>query len=208
MIVERLQVGLFAENCYIVGCEKTFEGVIIDPGDEPDRILSTISELELQIKYILLTHAHLDHVKELAAVNRKLSVPVFMHRDDLFLLENLPAQAAAFGLSITSAPRIDNYMNEGDRIDFGQESFTVLHTPGHSPGSVSFVSDSLAFVGDVLFSGSIGRTDLPGGDYETLMTSIRTKLIPLGADTILYSGHGPETTIAQEEKSNPFLQFR
>lgn len=205
MIIKQLEVGFFAENCYVIGCDETQEGVVIDPGDEISRILSTIHEHQLDIKYILLTHGHLDHVKELNALNRELRVPVLMHRDDQFLLDNLPAQAAAFGLSVSGIPRVDTYIKEGDRVDFGQIRFEILHTPGHSPGSVTFFTEELAFVGDVLFSGSIGRTDLPGGDYDTLMNSIKNKLYPLGDSTKIYSGHGPPTTIGSEKKTNPFL---
>jgi glyoxylase-like metal-dependent hydrolase (beta-lactamase superfamily II) len=205
MIIERLEVGVFAENCYVVGCEITSEGVVIDPGDEVARILKSIAELKLKIKYILLTHAHLDHVKEVTATQKALAVPVMMHRADQFLLDNLPAQAAAFGLTTSGIPRVDKYIEEGEQIEFGRHRFEVLHTPGHSPGSVTFAEKGVAFVGDLLFAGSIGRTDLPGGDYETLIRSVKSKLFPLGDDTRVYSGHGPQTTIGQEKQTNPFL---
>lgn len=196
---------MFAENCYVVGCEITSEGVVIDPGDEVARILKSIAELKLKIKYILLTHAHLDHVKEVTATQKALAVPVMMHRADQFLLDNLPAQAAAFGLTTSGIPRVDKYIEEGEQIEFGRHRFEVLHTPGHSPGSVTFAEKGVAFVGDLLFAGSIGRTDLPGGDYETLIRSVKSKLFPLGDDTRVYSGHGPQTTIGQEKQTNPFL---
>ncbi|RMD91822.1 MAG: MBL fold metallo-hydrolase [Calditrichaeota bacterium] len=205
MIIERLEVGLFAENCYIVACEKSLEGVIIDPGDESDRILFKVNELKIDVKYILITHAHLDHVKELPSIKAKIDVPVMMHPQDFFLLQNLPAQAAAFGLSVSQIPTIDRELNEGDEISFGEETFNVLHTPGQSPGSVSFVGNGVAFVGDVLFMGSIGRTDLPGGNYDTLIQSIKSRLFPLGDETIIYPGHGPPTTLGQEKRTNPFL---
>lgn len=205
MIIERLEVGLFAENCYVVACEKTHEGVVLDPGDEIPRILATIREHELEIKYILLTHGHLDHVKELSTLNNELKVPVLMHQEDQFLLDNLPGQAAAFGLSVSGIPRVDTYIREGDQVEFGRIRFDILHTPGHSPGSVTFFTDAHAFVGDVLFSGSIGRTDLPGGDYHILMSSIKDKLLPLGESTHVYPGHGPPTTLGSEKQTNPFL---
>lgn len=205
MIIEQLEVGFFAENCYVVGCDETHEGVVIDPGDEIPRVLSTIRQHQLEIKYILLTHGHLDHVKELNSLNKELQVPVLMHQDDQFLLDNLPAQAAAFGLSVSGVPKVDTYIKEGDRVEFGRIRFEILHTPGHSPGSVTFFTDEVAFVGDVLFRGSIGRTDLPGGDYDILMNSIRTKLFPLGDKAQVFPGHGPPTTIDSEKQTNPFL---
>ncbi|MFQ5823627.1 MAG: MBL fold metallo-hydrolase [bacterium] len=205
MIIEKLEVGAFAENCYIVGCENTHQGVVIDPGDEIHRILSKINDMKLDIRYFLLTHAHLDHVKELKALKDEIKVPILMHSADGFLLESLPTQAAAFGLSFSGIPKVDKYVTEGDSIEFGQLQFDVLHTPGHSPGSVTYASTGVAFVGDVLFMGSIGRTDLPGGDYDTLLNSIKTKLFPLGDDIIIYPGHGPQTNIGQEKLSNPFL---
>lgn len=205
MIIEALEVGVFAENCYVVGCQQTKTGVVIDPGDEVSRILQKIKDLQLKIEYILLTHAHLDHVKELNALKKEICAPVLMHQNDQFLLDNLPTQAAAFGLSDSGIPKINRYIDEGDEIKFGRQVFNVLHTPGHSPGSVSFIAPHVAFVGDVFFAGSIGRTDLPGGDYEILMDTIKNKLLPLGDYTKIYAGHGPATTIGNEKQSNPFL---
>lgn len=205
MLIETFEVGVFAENCYLVGCEESLEGIVIDPGDEINRVLRRIQEVRLIIKYILLTHAHIDHVKELNAFKKEISVPVLMHTSDQFLLESLPAQAAAFGLTTSGIPEINGNVNEEEVIRFGQVEFKVLHTPGHSPGSVTYVSKGVAFVGDVLFAGSIGRTDLPGGDFEVLINSIKTKLFRLKDDTVVYPGHGPPTTIGQEKQSNPFL---
>lgn len=205
MIIEMAEVGVFAENCYVVGCEDTREGVVIDPGDEIDRILTNIEAHDLTIKYILLTHGHIDHVKEVVSLNRKLDVPVLMHKADQFLLDGLPQQAAAFGLSHSGIPAIDQHIDEGDRISFGNHEFSVLFTPGHSPGSVSFVEGAVVFSGDVLFAGSIGRTDLPGGNYNILLESIRTKLLPLDDDIVIYPGHGPATSVGRERRSNPFL---
>ncbi len=205
MIIESLEVGLFAENCYIVGCSETHEGVVIDPGDEIPRVLQRIEALRLNIRMILLTHGHLDHVKEVAALKKEIDVPVLMHKDDQFLLDNLPAQAAAFGLTTSGIPQIDRYIEGGERVEFGNVKLDVLYTPGHSPGSVTFAGENLAFSGDVLFSGSIGRTDLPGGDFATLIGSIRDKLFSLADDSTIYPGHGPATTIGHERLHNPFL---
>lgn len=205
MIIERLEVGAFAENCYLVGCKSTKAGVIIDPGDEIDRILKKLDAMQLQIKYILITHAHLDHIKELKVIQEKINVPTLMNKKDEFLLENLPAQASAFGLSCSGIPKIDRYIQAGDTVQFGNIKFDVLETPGHSPGSVTFHTYHCAFVGDVLFSGSIGRTDLPGGDYDILIDSIKRKLFPLGNDLQVFPGHGPSTNIGIEKTTNPFL---
>ncbi len=206
MIVECLEVGVFAENCYVVGCAETREAVVIDPGDEIPRILSAIEENRLEIKLILLTHAHLDHVKEVVAFKRHWDVPVVMHRDDEFLLANLEKQAAAFGLTTSGTPGVDRFVTEGETIEFGNHQFSVLHTPGHSPGSISFAAEGRIFAGDVLFASSIGRTDLPGGDFETLIKTIQDKLFVLGDATTVYPGHGPPTTIGQERTSNPFVR--
>jgi len=205
MIVESLEVGAFAENCYLVACDETRESVVIDPGDEVDRIADMVRKLQLKVRLILLTHAHLDHVKEVNAFNKELAVPVWMHKEDRFLLDNLPVQAASFGMTTSGVPAIERYLVEGDTIDVGNLVLRVLHTPVHSPGSISFVTENCAFVGDVLFSGSIGRTDLPGGDMDTLLASIESKLLPLGDATRVYPGHGPMTTIGQERQFNPFL---
>ncbi len=206
MIVERFEVGVFAENCYLVACEQTSAAVVIDPGDEVDRIASKVKAMRLNVESILLTHAHLDHVKEVNAFKARHDVPVLMHRDDQFLLDNLPAQAAAFGLTTSGVPKIDGFLAEGDEVNVGDICFQVLHTPGHSPGSVSFVTGREAFVGDVLFAGSVGRTDLPGGSFDVLLRSIRSKLLPLGDEMMIYPGHGPATSIGQERRFNPFLK--
>jgi glyoxylase-like metal-dependent hydrolase (beta-lactamase superfamily II) len=206
MIIETVTVGAFAENCYAVGCPVTREGLVLDPGDEPKRIYETIARLGLQIKFILLTHAHIDHVKELKAFQALSDAPIMMHKADEFLLQNLPNQAAAFGLTSAGVPAIDRFIDEGETIRFGEQAFSVFHTPGHSPGSITFTNEDVAFVGDVLFAGSIGRTDLPGGDLPTLLASIRDKLLPLGDTVTVYPGHGPATTIGTERVNNPFLQ--
>jgi glyoxylase-like metal-dependent hydrolase (beta-lactamase superfamily II) len=189
----------------VVGCSETREGVVIDPGDEIERVTAKVEAHGLIIKYILLTHGHIDHVKEVVPLKKKIDVPVLMHRDDLFLLEALPQQAAAFGLTFSGIPSIDRHLEEGDKVAFGTHEFSVLCTPGHSPGSVSFVERAVVFSGDVLFAGSIGRADLPGADHATLIDSIKVKLLPLDDDLIVYPGHGPATTIGRERRSNPFL---
>lgn len=205
MIVHRFEVGAFAMNCYLVVCETTRSAALIDPGDEPDRIVLEVARMGAKVEKILITHAHLDHVKEARRVKEHYGVPLFMHEADLFLLENLSSQAQAFGFGAAQPPEVDGFVNEGESIQVGELAFEVLHTPGHSPGSVTYLYPGHAFVGDVLFAGSIGRTDLPGGSYEQLMQSIRDKLLPLEDQTVIYPGHGPQTTIGQERRTNPFL---
>jgi len=205
MIVHRFEVGAFAMNCYLAICEETRSAALIDPGDEADRIILEVARTGANVEKILVTHAHLDHVREARQVKEHYGVPLLMHEADLFLLQNLSAQAQAFGLGAALPPEVDEYVTEGDRVTVGKIAFEVLHTPGHSPGSVTYVTAGHAFVGDVLFAGSIGRTDLPGGSYEELLQTIRMKLLPLGDETVIYPGHGPKTTIGQERRTNPFL---
>lgn len=206
MIVKQLPVGPLQANCYIVGCEKTQAGVLIDPGDEAGHILQTINELGLNIEYVLLTHAHFDHINACSPVVKATQAPLAMHPDDLPLLKS-GGGATLFGLSMPDYIEPDLWLNEGDRITFGEHVFNVLFTPGHAPGHISFyeAEAKVIFDGDVLFAGGIGRTDLPGGNYHTLMNSIAEKLMTLPDEVLVYSGHGPKTTIGLERRSNPFL---
>jgi glyoxylase-like metal-dependent hydrolase (beta-lactamase superfamily II) len=214
MILHKHAVGPFQMNCYILGCEDTKEGVIIDPGDEVDLLLKTVEEENLQLKAILNTHAHFDHIAGVAEIKKKTGLPFYLHEGDLFWIEGIKKQAEVFGLSIPEKPEVDHYLNEGDRFPFGKYSLKVIHTPGHSPGGVTFVlnegvtgeSAPRAFVGDCLFAGSIGRTDFPGGSHPELIQAIKTKILPLGDETIIHSGHGPDTTVYEERLHNPFLQ--
>lgn len=209
MILEKLVVGPFQCNCTILGCEKTREAVIIDPGEEADRILARIAELNLKPKYLIHTHAHLDHISGLADVQEACGGESCLHRGDQMLFDNLAMQAALFGLPTPRQGKIDQWIGDGDEISFGGKKLQVLHTPGHTPGSVSFLleqpeGDQL-FTGDTLFRRSIGRTDLWGGDYGQIISSITNKLLPLDDKTVVHAGHGPESTIGEEKKSNPFL---
>ena len=211
MIVEVSAAGPFAENAYVVACEDTREAVIIDPGDGVGDLLAFATRERLQIRYILLTHAHLDHVTGVAVAKRALGAPIYLHRDDLFLYDRVVQQGASFGLRVEPQPPIDVYYSAGEAIGFGRLEARPHHTPGHCPGGVCLAiapkgeAAKDLFVGDTLFSGSIGRTDLPGGDYDTLIASIRNVLFSFGDDAVVYSGHGPTTTIGQERAANPFL---
>lgn len=206
MFVKQLPVGAIGTNCYIVGCEETKEGVIIDPGDEAERILAEVKAAGLAIKYVLNTHAHFDHILANGPVVKATGAPLALHPLDLPLLRQ-KGGAEFFGLQAPASPEPDIALAEGDTLSFGTHVFQVLFTPGHTPGHVSFYEAraGIIFDGDVLFAGGIGRTDLPGGDYETLMNSIAEKLMVLPDETIVCSGHGEVTTIGREREGNPWL---
>ncbi len=206
MIIKQLEVGPIMANCYILGCENTKEAVVIDPGDEADRILMTLAELGLKVKYIINTHGHFDHVGANKRMKEATNAILMIHPDDEPMLSELSSAASAFGLSSENSPKADQYLNDDNKISFGDITLEVIHTPGHSRGGVCLYTDNTVFVGDTLFKGSIGRTDLPGGDYNTLISSIKNRLLPLGEKTIVYPGHGPATTIEMEKRINPFLQ--
>ena len=209
MILEQLVVSPFQSNCWIFGCDETREGVVIDPGDEAERILDSVRKHELTIKYLIHTHGHLDHVGATAAMQRETKGLILIHEADQIMLDNLPAQAALFGGGDPEIPTVDRYIKEDDRIAFGHYVFSVLETPGHSPGGICLKLEGKeqgVFAGDTLFRGSIGRTDLWGGSYEQLLDSIRDQLLLLDDDTPVFPGHGPQTTIGSEKQNNPFLQ--
>jgi hydroxyacylglutathione hydrolase len=211
MIIESRAVAPFYKNGFVLGCERTADAVLIDPGDEVDQLLAVAERRTLAIRHILLTHAHVDHVTGVADAKRALRVPVYLHRDDLFLYEDAVAHGALFGISVKPQPPIDIFYSPGQVIVFGDYEVRPHHTPGHCPGGVCLqvgkkeTTGKQLFVGDTLFAGSIGRTDLPGGDYATLINSIRTVLFSFGDDAEVYPGHGPATTIGQERRTNPFL---
>ena len=222
MLIESQAVGPFFKNGFVVGCGQTREAALIDPGDEVESLLAFAERNALTVKHILLTHAHVDHVTGVAAAKRALDrgagapgvggVPVYLHRDDLFLYERAVESGAMFGLRVEPQPPIDVYYTPGQVIVFGEYEVRPHHTPGHCPGGVCLQIGRRGargmdlFVGDTLFAGSIGRTDLPGGDFNTLIASIRNVLFSFGDDAIVYPGHGPKTTIGQERRTNPFLQ--
>ena len=212
MIIESQAVGPFFKNGYVVSCETTRDAILIDPGDEVSSLLAYAQRQELAIRHILLTHAHVDHVTGVAAAKRALSVPVYLHRDDQFLYDRAVQSGAMFGLQVEPQPKIDRYYAPGDVIAFGNYEVRPHHTPGHCPGGVCLQigrkgeNGKELFVGDTLFAGSIGRTDLPGGDFNVLIASIRDVLFAFGDDAIVHPGHGPDTTIGQGRRTNPFLQ--
>jgi glyoxylase-like metal-dependent hydrolase (beta-lactamase superfamily II) len=211
MLIEMQVAGPFHQNGFVVGCDATREAVIIDPGDGVDELLAFADREQLAVRHILLTHAHVDHITGVAAAKRALNVPVYLHRDDLFLYDRAVESGARFGLHVEPQPPIDIYYSPGQVIAFGECEARPHHTPGHCPGGVCLqvgekgTSATDLFVGDTLFAGSIGRTDLPGGNYQTLIGSIRTVLFAFGDDARVHPGHGPSTTIGEERRTNPFL---
>jgi len=202
MIVKSLTVSMFGTNCYLAACPQTNEAVIIDPGADGKGIIDLVKSLQYTVKYILNTHGHIDHIGANGNLKAEYSVPILLHEADLKIYNN---PGFGLGLVLKKQPQPDRYISHGDLIEFGSESLTVIETPGHSPGGVCFYSGSLLFCGDTLFSGSIGRTDLAGGSFETLMSSICQKILPLPAETVVYPGHGPATSVKNEVSSNPFI---
>lgn len=206
MIILTCPVGAFQMNCYLVADEATREGVVVDPGDETEALLDRIRGEGLKIHALLLTHGHVDHALRAQDLKEALGVPLYAHPGDLPLLEVLPQQAMRFGLLPGRVPVVDGPLEGGTDFQAGPLTLRVLHTPGHSPGGVTLVAGSAAFVGDAIFAGSIGRTDLPGGDHRLLARSIREKIYALPDDTVLYPGHGPTTTVGEEKRTNPFVR--
>ena len=193
MILKTLIVGPIQSNCYIIGCERTREAAVIDPGGDADRILITLAKDKLRCAYVINTHGHFDHSAENKRLKEVTGAQLLIHHADAPMILH------------QSAPPPDRYLNEGDIITLGDISLKVLHTPGHSPGGISLVTDKVVFVGDTLFAGSIGRTDFPGGDHEGLLRNVRKKIFTLGDDVVVYPGHGPKTTVGRERKTNPFF---
>jgi glyoxylase-like metal-dependent hydrolase (beta-lactamase superfamily II) len=217
MILETRATDPFFKNGYVLGCEATREGVVIDPGDEVDQLLERVAHHHLTPVAILLTHAHLDHVTGVGRAKQALQVPVWLHEADNFLYERVVQQGMAFGFRVDPQPPVDHFYAPEQTLRFGEYEIAVHHTPGHCPGGVALAVNGdprtggptdrrCLFVGDTLFAGSIGRTDLPGGDMETLLRSIREVLFSFPDGTPVYSGHGEPTTIGQERRTNPFLR--
>ena len=204
--VEPLIVGPLFSNCYIIYDDKVKQGAIIDPGDDADKILKRVKELDISIKYILATHGHFDHVGGVASLRRELKVEFLAHKGDFFFLEDGENSARRWGIDIEQPPKPDRFIKDGDKIKIGSFELEVIHTPGHSPGGVSFLFDRMLFGGDTLFQGSIGRTDFRQGSFEEISESIKSRLYTLPDDTIVYTGHGPITTIGDEKRFNAFVR--
>ena len=203
--VVSLPNGQFAENCYLVADRATRDAVIIDPGEEPAMFLAELDTRAWHLRSIWLTHAHVDHILGVAAVREATGAPIHLHPLDRPIYDALPQFGAWVGMQLEAPPPPDVALEAGTPLRVGRFAFDVRFTPGHSPGSVSFVGHDMVFGGDVLFNGSIGRTDLPGGDYATLMSTIQSQFLSLPDSTVVHSGHGPDTTIGVERLTNPFL---
>lgn len=210
MVIETFTGGQFLQNGYFALCEDTGQSVIIDPGAGTDRMLAELTDRRSTVVAVVLTHGHFDHIEGLNQVRDFTDAPVYMHPLDGDIFEQFPAQAAQFGVEGKSLKPPDINLSDGDAIEFGNFSLDVLHTPGHSPGHVILVDKSkrVAFVGDLIFKGSVGRTDLPGGDPRTLFRSIKKHILPMSDEYRLFSGHGPSSTVRYELETNPFLTER
>ena len=206
LIIKEFVLGAIQTNCYVVSCPETRETAVIDPGDSSSSLESYIEQEGLLVKYIVNTHSHFDHTGGNKKLKEATGAALLIHRAEAGALPRVSALALMFGLQVEDSPPADEFIAEGDEITFGNVSLKVLETPGHSPGGITLHTDNVAFVGDTLFAGSIGRTDFPGSSHRTLIKCIKEKIFPLGDNTIIYSGHGPETTVGREKLHNPFLR--
>lgn len=206
MIIKRVIVSAYETNCYIVGCPETRLGAVIDPGDDGDNIIDQIKKLELDIKYIILTHGHIDHINAVRDVKEFSGADILIHEKDKEMLTSSYENLSVFTGDNINQPKADKTLNDGDKIQIGNLIFHVIHTPGHSPGSISLKTGIYIFSGDTLFAGSIGRTDFPGGSYNAIIRSIKEKLLIYDGDILVLPGHGPETTLESEKNFNPFLR--
>lgn len=205
LIVESFAGGAFGENSFLVRCAGTAEAILVDPGAAVARALEAAERAGVRVTAIVLTHAHIDHVDGVAEAKNATGAPIYLHPEAEEMYRSVPVQAQWFGLPMPALPEIDGHLVVGETVEVGGCSLEVRYTPGHAPGHVTLVGDGVALVGDCVFNGSIGRTDLPGGDFQTLMASIRSQILTLPDHTVLYSGHGAETTVGHERTTNPFL---
>ncbi|MGE5190314.1 MAG: MBL fold metallo-hydrolase [Gemmatimonadota bacterium] len=203
--VSVMEVGPLMVNAYIVEDPDSKKAVVIDPGDDGDALLGEIRTRGLSVEKILLTHGHFDHVGAVRLLRDATGAAVYLHGEDAGRMATARRQGLIFGLSVGDQPPPDVVVAEGDRIAFGGHEFLVVHTPGHTPGCVCYLCGKMAFVGDLIFAGSIGRTDLPGGSHARLLDSVREKIFVLPDDTVLLPGHGPSTTVGEEKRTNPFF---
>jgi glyoxylase-like metal-dependent hydrolase (beta-lactamase superfamily II) len=207
-IIRGIVVGAFAENCWVIGNRRTGEAVCVDPGDQPDEILAMARDMGVKIRYIANSHAHIDHILGVGAVREATGAKFLLHRGDLDLVRNTATSAKGWmGVDIPNPPDPDAFIEDADTIDVDGLQLRVLHTPGHTRGSVCFYANGVVFAGDTLFAGSIGRTDLPGGDYDEEMASIVERLLVLPDDTIVLPGHMDQTTIGHERQRNPYVRM-
>jgi glyoxylase-like metal-dependent hydrolase (beta-lactamase superfamily II) len=205
-LIETFPVGAFQCNCSVLACPDKKEALVVDPGGEHQRILEILRHHDLTLRWIVHTHAHLDHIYETRDLNEQAGGTIALHKDDLFLWDGFAMQAAMFGWRVRPTLPVEHWLKHGESLDVGSDRVGVLHTPGHTPGSCCFTVGSMLFAGDTLFQGSIGRTDLPGGDFPTMARSIKERLYTLPPDTEVIPGHGPPTTVGDEARHNPFVK--
>jgi len=205
VLIETLAVGPLQVNCFIAACPATREAMVIDPGDEGERILETLRANNIQPKLIVNTHGHFDHIGGNALLMEKTGAQLLIHEDDLPVLRQAATHAAIYGLKTVPSPEPTRTLRGGEVLEVGQLRFEVIHTPGHSPGGISLYGGGHLFSGDALFAGSVGRTDLPGGDHDMLVEGIRSRLLVLPEATVVHPGHGPDTTVGREKSDNPFV---
>jgi len=207
MIFETIVVGPLGVNCFILGCEETREGVVIDPGAEPEKIVRAITALGLRIVCVINTHGHFDHVGGNSKVLEKTGAPLLIHQGDAHFLTSVKEVAAMYGVTTEDSPRPDRFLEDGMLLPFGNYQMEVRHTPGHTPGGccLYLAAQGMVITGDTLFADGVGRTDFPGSSHEALLEGIRTKLMPLPDATKAYPGHGPATTIGHERRHNPYI---
>ena len=205
MNYEILIVGPLETNCYLVYCQDSLECAVVDPGAEADRIFLMIARKSLKPELILNTHGHIDHIGANKDIKEKFNIPLYIHSADSPMLENVQQSEIAIFLGAVDSPSPDHLLNDGDKIKIGKSSLRVIHTPGHSPGSVSFLGDGFLLSGDSLFFGGVGRTDLPGGSWKDMESSIKNKILTMPDEMVVLPGHGPSTTVGQEKRANPFI---
>ncbi len=205
--IKQVVVGPLWVNTYIIWDSNCKEGILVDPGDEGERLINIVRENDINIKHIIITHGHFDHLKDAALVSSEIKAAVLVHKTQVPFIEHVSEQSALFGFSLIKPPHIDGYIEEGDTVNAGSYAFNVYNTPGHSPGSITLYNkpEGIAIVGDLIFFESVGRTDLPGGDYKTLLSSIKDRILVLPDNTKILPGHGEQTTVGHERLHNPFI---
>lgn len=208
MFLERIPAGIYAVNCYVLGDKATNKAVVIDPGGDVDRIIKMLEDNDLKLEYIMLTHAHVDHIGGVEELINRTGIPVYMHKDDLYMLMDGRAnQSIALGGPVVEAEtdKPIKFVEDGDVLELGELKLSIIHTPGHTEGGICIQVGDFIFTGDTLFANSIGRSDLEGGNEEKLMDSLKNKLLVLDEDLKVLPGHGPATTIRIEKNTNPFI---
>ena len=204
-LLQSLCVGPIQVNCFLVACPDTKEAMVVDPGEEGERIMAAVEAAGFKVTQVVNTHGHFDHIGANHYVVEQTGAPLSIHPADMPLLENAQSHASTFGLTAVLSPEPDRLLEHGDTVKVGKLCFEVIHVPGHSPGGISLYGHGHMFVGDILFAGSIGRTDLPGGDHDALIEGIREHLLTLPDETVVHPGHGPDTTIGREKQINPYV---